>query len=115
MGQEIRFLQERVCNVSQTLELEDTGGKFRQVVESFREKQEACVIQDDEDRPVAVVLPIERYESYEAYRRRREENFAVLDRIAEKMQGYDPDYVESQIEKAVAEVKTEGKAKLQDS
>lgn len=91
--------------MSQTMKLKDTGGKFRRLIESFSQKKEACVIQDDQNQPVAVVLPIERYESYRAYQRQREADFSVFDRIDKKMKDYDPDFIDAQIDKAVAEVK----------
>ena len=96
--------------MSQTMKLKDAGGKFRQLIASFQNKKEACVIQDEKDRPVAVVLPIERYESYQAYQRQRETDFAVFDRVDEKMKDYDPDFIDAQIEKAVNEVKAEANA-----
>ncbi len=99
--------------MSQTMKIKDAGSKFRRLIESFREKKEECVIQDEKDRPVAVVLPIERYESYQAYRRQRERDFAILDKVAEDFKDYDPDFIEGQIEKAVAEVKVEAKNKQQ--
>lgn len=97
--------------MSIVLKLQDAGGKFRQLVESFREKKEECIVQDEQDRPVAVVLPIERYESYQAYRRQREKDFAALDDVAEDLKDFDPDFLEAQIEKAVAEVKAEANEK----
>ena len=90
------------------LKLQDAG-KLRQLISSSSGKKEDCVIQDEQDRAVAVVLPIERYESYQAYLRQREKDFAIFDVIDEKMKDYDPAFIESQVEQAVAEVKTEAK------
>ena len=90
--------------MSQILKLQDTDSKFRQLVESFREKKEECIVRDEQDQPVAVVLPIENYESYQAYQRERERDFAIFDEVDERMKDYDPDFIESQIEKAVEEV-----------
>ena len=84
------------------LKLQDAG-KLRQLISSSSGKKEDCVIQDEQDRAVAVVLPIERYESYQAYLRQREKDFAIFDVIDEKMKDYDPDFIESQVEQAVAE------------
>lgn len=92
--------------MSQVLSLEEADRKLRRLIESFREKQEECVIQDEQERPVAVVLPIERYESYRANLRQREEDFTIFDRIDAKMKGHDPDFIELQIEKAVDESET---------
>ena len=101
--------------MSQVLNLERSDRKLRRLIESFREKQEECVIQDEQERPVAVLLPIDRYESYQAYLRQREKDFAVFDRIDAKMKDYDPDFIEAQVEKAVAEVKTQGKPRKTDT
>lgn len=95
--------------MSQILKLKDAG-KLRQVVESFRENREDCVLQDEEGRPVAAVVPIELYQLYQ---QEWEAGFAVIDRIQEKMKDYDPDFIESQIAKAVAEVKAESKSGVQ--
>ena len=97
--------------MSQVVNLKDTGNKLRRLIESFQEKKEACVIQDEQERPVAVVLPIERYESYQTYQRQREEDFAVFDIVDEKMKIYDPEFIEAHIETAVAEVKAQGKSR----
>lgn len=97
------------------LKLQDTDSQFRKLVESVRQRKEECVVQDEQDRPVAVVLPIERYENYQAYLRQREEDFAVFEEVAEDLKGYDPDFLEAQIEKAVAEMKVEAKAKREDA
>jgi len=92
--------------MAQTLKLKDAGSKLRQVVESFREKREDCVLQDEEGRSVAAVVPIELYQLYQ---QEWEQSFAVVDRIREKMKDFDSDFIEAQIAKAVAEVKAEAK------
>ena len=96
--------------MSQVLKWRDTGSRLRQLIDSFRVKKEECVIQDEQDRPVAVVLPIERYESYQACQQQREEDFAIYI-IDDKMKDYAPDFIDAQIEKAVAEVKTKVRTK----
>lgn len=84
----------KVCNMSQILKLQDTDGQFRQVVESVRQKKEECVVQDEQGRSVAAVVPIELYRLYQ---QEWEKGFAAVDRIREKMKGYDPAQVEAQI------------------
>ena len=101
--------------MQQELKLQDAGSKFRKLLALLGTKREECIVRDEQDRPVAVVMPIERYESFQAYRRRRESNFAILDRVAKKMEGYDPDYVEAQIVKAVTELKAEFRTNRQTS
>ena len=61
----LRTPKTTVGDMAHTLKLKDAGSRFRQLVKSFRTKKEECIVQDERDRPVAVVLPIERYESYQ--------------------------------------------------
>jgi len=93
--------------VSQVLKLKDTDSQFRQLVESVRQNKEECVVQDEQGRSVAVVVPVELYRLYQ---QEWEKGFAAVDRIRAKMKGYDPAQVEAQIEKAVSEVKAEANA-----
>jgi hypothetical protein len=114
MFQKLRFPQnKKVRNVSQILNLKDGGSKLRQIVQSLRASKEECEVQNEEGQTVAVVLPMERYKSYQTYLRQREADFAVLDEIAEDLKDYDPDFIERQIDKAVAEVKAQAKIKQQ--
>ena len=96
--------------MSQILKIQDAGSKWRESIESLREKNEEYIIKDEQDQPVAVVLPME---CYEIYQRQRKQDFAILDKIAEDLKDYDPDFIEAQIETAVAEVKAMSKAKRQ--
>ncbi|MCZ6634435.1 MAG: hypothetical protein O7G87_13605 [bacterium] len=61
------------------------------------------------------MLPIERYESYQAYLRQREADFAIFDKVDEDLKGYDPDFLDAQVEKAIGEVKAEAQKKRQTS
>ncbi len=56
----------------QILKLQDAGDKFREVIKSICETKEECIIQDEQGRPVAVILPYERYESFQIYQRQTE-------------------------------------------
>lgn len=47
-----------------------------------------------------------KVESYRLYQQQWEKDFVTVDRLRDKMKDNDPDYVETQIGKAVAEVKT---------
>ena len=84
------------------LKLQDASRTWRQFITSLRTKPQKAIIQDEQNRDLGVVLPMEEYLLYE---QEREKDFAVVDRIQEKMKGYNSEYVEEQIEKAVAEVK----------
>ena len=95
--------------MTQMIQLQNSDETLRRMVETCRNQNEECVIQDNQNRPVAVMMPIERYESYQAYLKQKEKNFAILDTVAEDLKNYDPDFIESQIEKAVHEVKVEAK------
>ena len=93
--------------MAQMIQLQNSDETLRRMVETCRNQNEECVIQDNQNRPVAVMMPIERYESYQAYLKQKEKNFAILDTVAEDLKNYEPDFIESQIEKAVHEVKAD--------
>ena len=95
--------------MAQMIQLQNSDETLRRMVETCRNQNEECVIQDNQNRPVAVMMPIERYESYQAYLKQKEKNFAILDTVAEDLKNYEPDFIERQIEKAVQEVKAEAK------
>ena len=95
--------------MAQLVQLQNSDKSLRRMVETCRNQNEECVIQDNQNQPVAVMMPIERYESYQAYLKQKEKNFAILDTVAEDLKNYDPDFIENQIEKAVQEVKIEAK------
>ena len=84
------------------LKLQDAGSTWRQFITSLRSKPQKAIIQDEQNRDLGVVLPMEEYLLYQ---QEWEKDFAVVDRIQKKMKGYNSEYVEQQIEKAVAEVK----------
>ena len=94
--------------MTQMIQLQNSDETLRRMVETCRNQNEECVIQDNQNRPVAV-MPIERYESYQAYLKQKKKNFAIFDTVAEDLKNYDPDFIENRIEKAVHEVKTEAK------
>ncbi len=87
--------------MAQMIQLQNSDKTLRRMVETCRNQNEECVIQDNQNRPVAVMMPIERYKSYQAYLKQKEKNFAILDTVAEDLKNYEPDFIESQIEKAV--------------
>ncbi len=91
------------------IQLQNSDEALRRMVETCRNQNEECVIQDNQNRPVAVMMPIERYESYRAYLKQKEKNFAILDTVAEDLKNYEPDFIERQIEKAVQKVKADAK------
>ncbi len=95
--------------MAQMIQLQNSDKTLRRMVETCRNQNEECVIQDNQNRPVAVMMPIERYESYQAYLKKKKKNFAILDTVAEDLKNYEPDFIESQIEKAVQEVKADAK------
>ena len=91
--------------MAQMIQLQNSDETLRRMVETCRNQNEECVIQDNQNRPVAVMMPIESYESSQAYLKQKEKNFAILDTVAEDLKNYEPDFIERQIEKAVHEVK----------
>jgi hypothetical protein len=94
--------------MAQTLKLKDTDRPIRDFFNAYRTATEECVIQDDDNQPVAVVLPMELYRLYQD---EWEKDFAVVDRIREKTKGFDPAEIQTRIDQAVEEVKAESRAK----
>ena len=94
--------------MSQTLKLRDADQKVREFINACRTANEEYVIQDDDDQTVAVVVP---KEMYQLYQQEWEKDFAVVDRIREKMKGFDPDEIQASIDQAVEEVKAISRAK----
>ena len=101
--------------MSQVLKLKDAGSKLRQVVESLRKKKEEYILQNDQDEAVAVVMPIESYEFYQAYLREREADFAIFDRVAEAFEDVDPEELQAKIDQATEEVKAKYNAQRRAS
>lgn len=97
--------------MSQAINLKDAGSKLRNLVQSLRSANEECEVKDDTGQTVAVVLPAERYESYQAYQRQREADFAVFDEIDEAFKDIDPEELQARIDQAAEEVKAEANAK----
>ena len=85
------------------LPLKDIEKKIRQLTNFFQQETDEYVIQDDQNQPIAVVLPLESYASYQEYLRQREKDFTIFDTIDKKMSAYDPDFIDNQIEQAIAD------------
>ena len=79
------------------LKLQDASSTWRQFITSLRSKPQKAIIQDEQNRDLGVVLSVEEYLLYE---QEWERDFAVVDRIQEKMKGYNSAYVEKQIDLA---------------
>lgn len=95
--------------MAETVKLRDTDQKVRDFFNARRSSGEEAVVQDENDETVAVVLPRDRYASYQIYLRQREEDFAIFDEIDEKLKGYDPDQLQAAIDQAVEEVKAKSR------
>ena len=91
--------------MTQILKLRDADRKVRDFFNARNTSGEECIIQGDDDQPIAAILPAQQYEAYQQYLKRREQNFAVLDRIAQKTKEVDPEIIEGKINQAVEEVK----------
>jgi hypothetical protein len=63
-------------------------------------------VRDEQDQPVAVVLPMEMYESLQG---QREKDFAVFDEVDETLKGCDPEELQARIDQAVEEVKAKSR------
>ena len=97
--------------MTQILKLKDASPPWRRLISELGAKSQESIIKDDNDQTVAVILPIERYESYQAYLRQREADFAVFDDVAEAFREVDSDELQARIDQAVDEVKAERNAR----
>ena len=95
--------------MSHARKIKEVGRKFGQLVRSLRSTNGTCEVTNDLGQTVAVVLPAERYASYQAYLREREADFAVFDQVAEAFKDVDPDELQARINQAVDEVKAESR------
>lgn len=91
-----------------TLKLRDADINVREFINACRAANEEYVVQDDDDETVAVVVP---KDMYQLYQQEWEKKFAVVDRIREKMKGFDPDEIQARIDLAVEEVKAKSRAR----
>ena len=92
--------------MAQVLKLKDAGSRWQQLLDDLRQRPEKVVIEDEESRPVAVVVPLELYQRYEA---EREADFAVFHEVKEALKGYDPAELQARIDQAVEEVKAKSR------
>jgi hypothetical protein len=99
--------------MAQILKLKDASAPWRKLIDAFRDEPQEGVVQDENNQVVAAVLPAQQYEAYQAYLRRREQNFGIIDQVREKMKGYDPAKIQADIDQAVEEVKAKYRADSQ--
>ncbi len=104
--------QKRISAMAQILKLKDASAPWRKLIASLRTKPQEGLVKDEADQTVAVVLPVADYEGYKRYQQLRaaEADDAIFDEVAETMKGYDPDFIEGQIEQAVTAMKAEANA-----
>ena len=94
------------------LKLKDASPPWRKLIRALRTKPQEGLIKDDDDQFVAIVLPVTEYEGYQRYQdlQAAAADEAIFDEIAQTMKGYDPNYIEEQIEQAVAAMKAAANA-----
>ena len=88
--------------MAQILKLKDASAPWRKLIETFRDKPQEGVVQDEDNQAVAVVLPMKLYQLYQ---QERAKDFSVLHDIAEDLKDYSPEEIEARIQQAVAESK----------
>ena len=94
------------------LKLKDASLPWRELIVDLRTRAQEGIIKDDADQTVAILLPVADYEGYRRYQQLQEadDDDAIFDEIDATTKGYDPNYIEEQIEKAVAAMKAEANA-----
>ena len=98
--------------MAQILSLSDAGSAWQKTIEALRKEPQEGIVRDEQNRTIAIVLPVADYEGYNRYLRLHsaEEDDSVFDEVAETMKGFDPGFIEDQIEQAVAAMKAEARA-----
>jgi hypothetical protein len=79
--------------------LQDIGNKWRQVIAQCCEKKEECIIHDEKDRPVAVVLSLEDFQAYQ-----QAQDAAILNVVEDGVTDDEPDAIEGLIAETEDEV-----------
>lgn len=92
--------------MAQLLKLKDAGSRWQKAIDALRKKPQEGIVRDEQDQPVAVVLPIELYESLQG---QREKDFAIFDEVDEALKDYDPEELQARIDQAVEEVKAKSR------
>ena len=88
--------------MAQILKLREAGSTWQRLIDVLRRDAEKAVIEDDDNRPVAVVVPIGLFQRYES---ERERDFAVFAEVREALRDYDPEELQARVDQAVEEVK----------
>ena len=96
----------KVRTMAQILKLKDAGSTWQRLIGVLRRDAEKAVIEDDDNRPVAVVVPLDLYQRYET---EREQDFAVFAEVREALKDYDPKELQTRIDQAVGEVKAKSR------
>lgn len=92
--------------MAQLLKLKDAGSRWQKAIDALRKKPQEGIVRDEQDQPVAVVLPMELYESLQG---QREKDFAIFAEVDEALKDYDPEELQTRIDQAVEEVKAKSR------
>jgi prevent-host-death family protein len=76
-------------------------------------RREARVIVEKSGIPVAAIISIREYEFFLQLKAKRAERFKILDEIGEAFKDVPPEEIEREVAKAIAEVRTENRAREQ--
>ena len=109
----LQATNQRAGIMSRILKLQDASEAWRKLIETFRDQPQEGIVQDENNRVVAAVVPAGQYASYQAYLQQREKDFAVLDEVAEDLKQYDPEEIQARIDQAVEEVKAKSRPQRQ--
>ena len=107
MFKDLTRQRKRTKTMAQILRLKDAGTPWRKLIETFRDKPQEGVVQDEDNRAVAVILPMELYQLYQ---QERAKDFAVFRDVREDLKAYSDEELQERIDQAEAEVKAESAA-----
>lgn len=92
--------------MAQILKLKDASSSWQRLIGVLRRGPEKAIIEDDDNRPVAVVVPVDLFQRYET---ERERDFAVFAEVREALKDYDPVELQARVDQAVEEVKAQNR------
>jgi prevent-host-death family protein len=95
--------------VTQTMSASETRQNFSDVVNRVYRGEERVLIERS-GIPVAAIISARDLDRFQEYERRREADFAILDKIREAFRGVPPEELEREAVRALAEARAERRA-----
>ena len=106
MPNTLKYPQPRAQTMAQILKLKDAGNDWQRLINGLQQNAEKGLIEDEKNRTVAVIIPLDLYQRFET---EWEKDFAVFSEVREALKDYDPEELQARIDQAVEEVKAKSR------